>query len=351
MPTRPTASGAVSRRRSNASTPRTTFFDGSVRSTRSTTRSGRPSSSRRSASSTGGLDASSSNSCGSIEIGCAATVVRVSASGPSTSVADSRKAPAQRSVWKATTSFATSPAWIAARTGSGSTRQRSGGGHGMCVKCAEQRVGPLVANEERRHVEVVVVEEDGRVRALGELLEHGLGERAVDRDVAVLPGAPELVAPVLEQPPQVVLEEPERRIRDDVVVAVVRRRVVHHEPKPAARPVTERLLEGASGGDRDGAVLLADRARDPRDVVVRDEAAKRGHEPAPAPAGDSRPILAAGVSDRAAVGDDDQPAPRRHARRVCPTRPRAPRSSAATRRCRGRGARRRARASRAGGAA
>ena len=69
---------------------------------------------------------------------------------------------------------------------------------------------------------------------------------------------------------------------DNVVVAVVRELVVRDEPQPV-RLVVARLLDrlvAALGGDR--AVLVAHRARDPRHVVVRDQAAQRGHEPAAA---------------------------------------------------------------------
>ncbi len=189
MPTRPTASGDVSRRRSNASTPRTTFFDGSVRSTRSTIRSGRPSSSRRSASSTGGLDASSSNSCGSIEIGCAATVVRASAVraqhlggrlaegvGPALGVEGDDVVRDEAGVDR--------PAHrLRQHAPAVGRRPRD------VREVREERVAALVADDERSDVEVVVVEEDRRVRPLCELLEHRDGEGVVDRDVAVLPGA------------------------------------------------------------------------------------------------------------------------------------------------------------------
>ena len=45
------------------------------------------------------------------------------------------------------------------------------------MKCASAAPGAL-ADERGREVEVVVVEEDGRVRLALELLEHGVRERA-----------------------------------------------------------------------------------------------------------------------------------------------------------------------------
>jgi hypothetical protein len=64
----------------------------------------------------------------------------------------------------------------------------------------EQRdKGPIseaLADEERGHVELIVVQEDGgRVVALGGL-NDGVGEAAVDGDVSFLPGPPRLVAHV-----------------------------------------------------------------------------------------------------------------------------------------------------------
>ena len=74
-----------------------------------------------------------------------------------------------------------------ARSRSGSTDQSSGPTQGMCVKCASAASGCSRADERRRDVEVVVVEEDRGLRLALELLDDGVREVAVDRDVAVVP--------------------------------------------------------------------------------------------------------------------------------------------------------------------
>ena len=112
--------------------------------------------------------------------------------------------------------------------------------------------------------------------------------------------------------PQVVLQEPQHRVRDDVVVPVVRVLVVRDEAQPEARSVARRLLESlAVVFIQDNTILFGHRARDPRDVVVEHEAAQRRHEAAAAAA---RGALAAAsaVRHRAPVGDDDQVVPGRH---------------------------------------
>ena len=126
------------------------------------------------------------------------------------------------------------------------------------------------------------MEEHRRVGLRLELLQHGVRERRVDRHVALLPGVREagVESRLVRQVPEVVLDEPERRVGDDVVVPVVGVLVVRDEPQPVRRPVARRLLDRALGGDR--AILRRDRARDPRHVVVRDQPAQRGHEPAAA---------------------------------------------------------------------
>ena len=84
------------------------------------------------------------------------------------------------------------------------------------------------------------------------------------------------------------------------------------EPQPVARAVARGLLDGALGGD--GAILVRERARDPGDVVVRDERRERRHEPAGAAPCDARARLVAREPERTAIGDDDQLPPRRHLR-------------------------------------
>jgi hypothetical protein len=113
--------------------------------------------------------------------------------------------------------------------------------------------------------------------------------------------------------PQVVLQEPERRVRDDVVVPVVGGRVVRDEPQPVRRAVAGHLLDRlALRLDCDGPILVGHRARDPGHVVMRDEAAQRGHEASATTFGDALALLVARERGRAAVGDDDQLSSGRH---------------------------------------
>ena len=86
------------------------------------------------------------------------------------------------------------------------------------------------------------------------------------------------------------------------------------QPQPERRAVARLLVDrGAAGVDRDGPVLVAHRARDPGHVVVLDEAAQRGDEPAAAASRDPLAVRVAPVGDRPAIRDDDQLAAARHA--------------------------------------
>jgi hypothetical protein len=191
----------------------------------------------------------------------------------------------------------------------------------------EDGLRSLGADKSRRHVEVVVVEEDRRVRLALELVEHGLGEVPVDRDVPLLPRVVEGLVDLGRrgQAPQVVLHEPEHRVGDDVVVPVVRGRVVGDETQAIRRSVLRHLLQRPVfrlfGDD---AVLLGHRARDPRHLVPRDQAAQRGHEPPAAAPRSPCSVLAAGEGDGPAVGDDDQlpPGHGAHPTRVARAKPR-----------------------------
>ena len=141
----------------------------------------------------------------------------------------------------------------------------------------KQRVGRALAYEPRREIEVVVVEED---RCLGvglELVGHRRREALVHAHVAVRPGVLErdVDRRRVGQLPQVVLQKPEHRVRDDVVEPVVGRLVVRDEPEADRRAAAEVFLDDAARCDR--AVLVAHCARDPSDVVVRDEPAQGGH--------------------------------------------------------------------------
>ena len=160
--------------------------------------------------------------------------------------------------------------------------------------------GPL-ADEPRREVEVVVVQEERGVGVALELLDRGRGEGPVDGDVPVAPGALQLVVDVRGacQRPEVVLEEPQRRIGDHVVEALVGQLVVGDETQAVARAVARGLVDRSPGLLRHEPVLVGHRARDPGHLVVRDEAAQRRHEPAAAAPHDPPPRVVARRTRRA----------------------------------------------------
>jgi hypothetical protein len=140
--------------------------------------------------------------------------------------------------------------------------------------------GPIaesLADEERGHVELVVVKEDGgRVVALGGL-HDGFGEAAVDGDVALLPGPPRIVAQVrrVGKIVQSVLDEPEQRVGELVVHQVVGLGVVFHEPDAQVFHLVGRRLF------RDLDVLLALGRGDPDSVVLAtDDRVQGGDEAA-----------------------------------------------------------------------
>ena len=145
------------------------------------------------------------------------------------------------------------------------------------------------------------MEEDRRVGLTLELLEHGRGEAGVDGSVPVMPRRMERAIDLRRvcELPQRMLDEPQHRVRDDVVVPIVRLLVVRDQVQAIRRAVLRGLLERLAGA---GAILVAHRARDPRHVVVAEQAAQRGREPAAATA--SRPVCLEG--DGTTVGDDDQ---------------------------------------------
>jgi hypothetical protein len=156
---------------------------------------------------------------------------------------------------------------------------------------------------------VVVVEEDGSVRLRLELGDHGVGETRVDGDVPLLPGEmqPAIEIRRVRQVPQVVLQEPQRRVRDDVVEPVVRRLLVHDEAQAVRRPIAGRLLDRVAAALLgDGTILLAHRGCDPGDVVQGDEAPQRSHQTAPTAARDSLAALVPSERDGRAIGNDDQ---------------------------------------------
>ena len=154
---------------------------------------------------------------------------------------------------------------------------------GNVDEVGERRLRSRAADEPRCEVQVVVVEQDRRVRSVVELLDDRGREPRVHRRVAV-PGGVRLGADArgAREIPEVVLDEPEHRVRDDVVVAVEVGRVVLDEPQAVRNPVAARLVERAAarlGGD--GPVLVRDRAGDPGHVVAGDEGRSAVTRPPP----------------------------------------------------------------------
>ena len=104
----------------------------------------------------------------------------------------------------------------------------------------EERVRPRLPHHPRQRVELVVVDhDDGLVDAV-DLLQHRLGQVLVDDVVAELERLDLVPADVrrVALVPEVVLDEPEHRVREDVVEAVVGLGVGVHEAdaEVAARP-------------------------------------------------------------------------------------------------------------------
>jgi hypothetical protein len=170
----------------------------------------------------------------------------------------------------------------------------------------EERVRPGPADERRQRVEVVVVDHHDRVLDVLDLLHDGAREILVDDVVAELEGLDLVAADVrrVREVPEVMLDEPQHRVREDVVEAVVGVGVAldqaHLERAPA---VVGTHLEGlAAGLLRAPGVALGQRRGDPHRVAVRGQAGQRGHQAA-------RPALEAAVvveGDRPPVGDQDQ---------------------------------------------
>ena len=184
---------------------------------------------------------------------------------------------------------------------------------------------PLVTvpNQPGRKIQVVVLEEHNRVGLPLEPREHRLRERFVDGDVPVLPGGAELrtqrrSARKIEEE---MLKEPERRVGDDVVEAVESLGVVHDQPQAVQRSVARALLDSVTASlSRDNPVLVAHGARDPGDVVVPHQTAKRGGEPAGATAHDPGAALVPGECRGAPVRDQNElTAARAHAPQAAAT--------------------------------
>ncbi len=113
--------------------------------------------------------------------------------------------------------------------------------------------------------------------------------------------------------PHVVLDEPQRGVRDDVVEPVIRDGVVRDEAQAVRRAVAEGLAERVLPVlGCDSTILVAHRAADPGHVVLRDEAPQRRDEPAAATLRDPLAGVRPRVREGTAVRDDDQLSLHRH---------------------------------------
>ena len=184
----------------------------------------------------------------------------------------------------------------------------------MWTKWWRKASGRSLADHPRGGVEVVVVQHHQRPLLALDLRQHRLGDVAVDRLVAVVPGVELLLADVrrVGEVPEVVLDEPEDRVGDHVVEAVVGFGVAADQPHPVVDAV-DRELDRAALLFGDGDVLVGHRRGDPERVAVGDQAGERGDQAAAAAAHGALAVLVALELQRAPVGDDDQRrgAPRR----------------------------------------
>jgi hypothetical protein len=158
-----------------------------VRSTRRIRNSGRRDSSSASSRSTGSLSASSSNSDASTEIGRARderpasryeqTLASKSQSASEQVAARAQEAPPPAVRVEADDVVREQPVVDRAPDPLGQHAPEVRLGHGMCTKCASERVRRASPHEPRREIEVVVVEEDRRVGLALELGERRVRER------------------------------------------------------------------------------------------------------------------------------------------------------------------------------
>jgi hypothetical protein len=169
----------------------------------------------------------------------------------------------------------------------------------------QEEVGPLAPDDPRRRVEVVVVQHHDRLLLTLDLLEDGARQVVVDHPVAVLIRRHLVRADVLRvrEVPEVVLDEPQHRVREDVVEAVVGLVVADDEADvvlAALRRVDDERL--AAGLARAALVAVGERRRDPDGVAVRRQAGE-GRDETTRAALDRAVVL---VGDGSAVGDEDE---------------------------------------------
>ena len=185
-----------------------------------------------------------------------------------------------------------------------------GRGPGDVHEVMEERVRALSPDQGGRGVEVVVVDHHERLLGVLDRFERGSREVLVH---ALVAGVPRLSLDQAEvrhvrEVPQVVLDEPQHRVRDHVVEAVVGLRVRCDQADAVGHAVHLDLEVAVAVRAARLDVLVGHRRRDPQRVAVSQQARERRDEAAaPAP----RHEVARGIAlerGRAAIGEQDQPA-------------------------------------------
>ena len=148
----------------------------------------------------------------------------------------------------------------------------------------EEGVGPRRADDRGRRVQVVVVEHHQRLLARLDRPQDRLGDVVVDHRVAGVPGVGLLLADVggVGEVPEVVLDEPQDRVRDHVVEAVVGLGLGLDHEHVVGDTVELDPDRGTLALARDLDVLVGHRGGDPERPAVSDQARERGHQAAAA---------------------------------------------------------------------
>jgi hypothetical protein len=136
----------------------------------------------------------------------------------------------------------------------------------------EEGVRPRPPDQPRAGVEVVVVEHHHRLLLALDRPDHAVRDVVVDHLVALLPRVHLGLADVrrVGEVPEVVLDEPQDRVRDHVVEAVVGRGVRRDHLHVVGDPLDLDLHRPVALA-RDHDVLVRHRRGDPQRVAVRDE--------------------------------------------------------------------------------
>ena len=147
----------------------------------------------------------------------------------------------------------------------------------------QERVGPGPADQGREGVELIVVDHHDWPLDVPDLLQHGPRQILVHDVVAELEGLGFVTADVrgVGLVPQVVLDEPQQRVREDVVEAVVRLGFRGDQLDPvlaAARGADRERMAAVAFGHRH--ILIGHRRGDPGDVAMGRESDQCGHKAA-----------------------------------------------------------------------